>query len=1131
MGVTESRAMAKRNAMNRFWDRLTLQNRLALVMTVSGLMIALGILAGSLSVVARQYTDAFGRQQQMLLEGLAQGVDDQISSALRALDGVAAVMPSQALFNQAEAEQYLNNRIGSQHIFDNGLALFTRTGRLVAETPKNPDRTIWNFAGYPFFKDAVRVNRPIVSQPFRSTKPSHHTVVQFLVPIKDATDHTLGFLSGGISLQRQNFLGALARKDIGKNGALYLFGRDRTMLVASDASTLLAKDQAFGINSLFDHAVSGRSGSGVITNLQGIRQIASFRPLTQASWILVATFPEAEAHAPMRTAVRFLTVLTLLLGTLGGIISWRLARSLTAPLSAFSCHLEQLPRLAGDERYLQILGSPELQRLSESFNSMLAELDKREATNQWQLDELGRLEQETRRMARLYRILSAINQKIVHKPSAMELFQFTCDTLVSDENFVMAWVGIQDGSGGYFPAAAAGISRDQLVELCSGDSLTQQLDGTAGLQVVGGINDENAEQLLCPPCLNLYRIKPFHAQWIYNICPEQALTAVLAVYAKTEDLFDDRERGLMDELVGDLVYALDIEEQERHQRQIQHELNLAASVFENSSEGIIVTDPFERILLVNRAFSEVTGYSPEEVSGQTPRLLKSDRHERDFYQALWQALQETGSWRGEIWNRRKNGELYPALLSINAVKERQGKISNYIAVFSDISRIKNSEQKLDYLSLHDPLTDLPNRQMLCLQLTQAIARAEREKHKLALLCLDLDHFKDVNDSFGYLTGDDLLRLVAQRLKTRVRGSDLLARLGGDEFIILLEGIEEPAAVALIAQDLLQLIQEPFQLAGGIELRTGVSIGIAIYPDHAKKPMELLQRADAALFRANNRGRLGFAFFSEEFTAQALERLEIGNLLRRAIERNELHVVYQPQVELASGRIVGAEALLRWQSRELGMISPSRFIPLAEEIGCIVPLGEWILREACRQGRVWLDAGLPPIVLAVNLSPHQFHQVNLLQLVTDILVETGFTPEYLELEVTESALMQQGEETISLLLNLRKLGVRLALDDFGTGYSSLAYLKYFPMHLLKIDKSFVDDIPHGAKDLQLVSTIIYMARCMGFKVLAEGVERQEQLDTLRELECDMYQGYLMSKPLAADEFVTLLDYGSNRNPPL
>ena len=556
-------------------------------------------------------------------------------------------------------------------------------------------------------------------------------------------------------------------------------------------------------------------------------------------------------------------------------------------------------------------------------------------------------------------------------------------------------------------------------------------------------------------------------------------------------------------------------------KQVEITLRLAATVFENAREGVTITDTQERILRVNRAFCEMTGYSEDEAQGQTPRILQSGRHDRDFYAALWADLRANGHWRGEIWNRRKSGEVYPELLSISAVKDETGQITHYVAVFSDLSLIKASEQKAEFLAHYDPLTQLPNRRLLSTRLQHSINVARREGSAIALLMLDLDRFKNVNDSFGHQVGDELLQQVAERLTRRLRGADTLARLGGDEFALQLEGLAHPEDAARFAVEIIAALDQPWRLYNGAEVRMGASVGISLFPDHSQTAEELLQHADAALYRAKLEGRGSFQYFSAELTQAARQRVELEARLRNALVEQQLRVYYQPQIEIASGRIIGAEALVRWQDPDQGLIPPGRFIPVAEETGLISAIGEWVLRETCRQGKAWMDAGLPPLTLAVNLSSHQLRHGDLFATVLQAITDTGFPAEQLELELTESALMQRETEAVAILERLRGLGLRLAMDDFGTGYSSLAYLKRFPLDVLKIDKSFVDDIPHHRDDMEIAATIIAMGHTLGFKVLAEGVETVEQLAFLKLKGCDRYQGYLNSPPVPAEAFAALL----------
>jgi len=550
-------------------------------------------------------------------------------------------------------------------------------------------------------------------------------------------------------------------------------------------------------------------------------------------------------------------------------------------------------------------------------------------------------------------------------------------------------------------------------------------------------------------------------------------------------------------------------------------LRQAAAVFENTRDGVMVVNPQLRITHINTAFTDITGYTEAEAIGQRASLLRSGRHDTDFYRQMWQSITTTGHWQGEIWNRRKNGEVYPELLSISAVTDKSGDISNYVGVFADISKLKASEVQLDFLAHHDPLTRLPNRLLLLSRLEHALKIAHREQKMFALLMLDLDRFKEVNDSFGHLAGDELLQQIAQRISSRLRGVDTVCRLGGDEFTILLEDMAQPEDAALVANDIINVLSEPWQLSENIEVRIGASVGISLYPDHGNEPEQLLQQADSALYHAKTEGRGCFKYFSAAITQAARIRMDIEVRLRRGINEGELRVFYQPQVDVNTGRIVGAEALVRWQDPLNGLVPPAIFIDLAEKTGLITSLGNWVLKEACAQGKRWLDEGLPPLTIAVNVSPHQFRYSHIDTVVHDILADTGFPAHRLELELTESALMQHEGEAILILEQLHALGVTLAIDDFGTGYSSLSYLKLFPLNILKIDKSFIDDIPEQQSDREIAATIIAIAHTLHLKVLAEGVENIAQLAFLQEQGCDLYQGYLISPPLPAASFEQLL----------
>ena len=586
---------------------------------------------------------------------------------------------------------------------------------------------------------------------------------------------------------------------------------------------------------------------------------------------------------------------------------------------------------------------------------------------------------------------------------------------------------------------------------------------------------------------------------------------ILCVRMEMKQVFEDD---------GQPVFRIVISDISQQKTKDQY-LRQAAAMFETAREGVIVTDAKMRILVVNRAFTELTGYSANEVLGQTPRILKSGRQANGFYTEMWTEINTTGYWQGEIWNRRKNGEIYPQMLSISAVRNEHNQVTHFVGVFSDISQLKDAVARLEFLAHHDPLTSLPNRLLLFARLEHCIGLSRRERQSAALLMLDLDRFKDVNDSFGHLAGDELLQQVAVKLSSRLRGIDTVTRLGGDEFALLLEDLSHPQDAALVAAEIIESLNEPWQLSNGVEVRIGVSIGISLLPEHGTSSEELLQHADAALYRAKAEGRGNFKYFTEDLTDAALRRINLESLLRRALINQELLIYYQPQVEISSGNIIGAEALLRWHNPEEGVIPPSQFISVAEENGLIGEIGEWVLKQACEQGRRWLDAGFRPLKLAVNLSPHQFRHGDIAVKLATILTETGFPAEYLELELTESALMEREREVVLILCRLQALGVHLAIDDFGTGYSSLAYLKHFPLDILKIDKTFIDDIPQLADDKEIASAIIGMGHTLRLKVLAEGVETEEQLNFLKEQGCDYYQGYYKSPAVTAEAFAEML----------
>ncbi len=559
----------------------------------------------------------------------------------------------------------------------------------------------------------------------------------------------------------------------------------------------------------------------------------------------------------------------------------------------------------------------------------------------------------------------------------------------------------------------------------------------------------------------------------------------------------------------------------------EQKLRLAQKVIQNASEAIVVTNANNEIVDVNPAYERIMGCSKEEVMGKNPSIFSSHRHGADFYQAMWCSVESTGAWAGEVWDRRLSGESFPSWLTVNAIKNQQGDVSHYVGIFSDISHQKSAEEKLQQLAYYDPLTGLPNRTLFYDRLRHEIVIAQRNHQRFALLFLDLDRFKDVNDTLGHNVGDELLLQVSVRLKQCLRESDTVVRLGGDEFTVLLTQFEDDGYIGVVAEKIIQALSEEF-VVNEHEVNVGASIGVSVYPNDGEEVDELVRNADTAMYRAKESGRGVYRFFTSEMNAENFLRLGLERKIRIALEQDEFEVYFQPKVNIKSLAVVGAEALLRWHHQG-EIISPMEFIPLAEETGLIVPIGQRVAEMVVQQISVWSQAGLPLAPVAINLSGKQFrHKACFVSDFVRLLKQYKVPAGLVELEITESMIMSDLEEAIEMMLRLREVGVTIAIDDFGTGYSSLSYLKKFPIDTLKVDRSFVRDLETDQDDAAIVSSILSMANNLKLQVIAEGVETEAQLRFLHTGGCDMAQGYLFSKPLPADQYMQWLQHWNDSN---
>jgi diguanylate cyclase (GGDEF)-like protein/PAS domain S-box-containing protein len=554
--------------------------------------------------------------------------------------------------------------------------------------------------------------------------------------------------------------------------------------------------------------------------------------------------------------------------------------------------------------------------------------------------------------------------------------------------------------------------------------------------------------------------------------------------------------------------------------------SLADKVFESVVEGIIVTDRHGKIERVNEAFTRLTGYTEKEALGRDPSLLNSGHQDPAFYKEMWRALVTEGHWQGEIWNRRKNGELYLEYLTITRVLDQNGVVANYAGIFSDITHRRQTEERLRYLSTHDVLTGLANRALFEERLERAIVHAQRTGGKFAIAYLDLDGLKLVNETFGYQTGDDVLKVVAQRLREAIGQRSTIARLGGDEFGVILEEFNSLRDVGQVTRTMLDAVNRPVHLDGH-EIFITSCLGISTWPDDGSHAADLMICADQAMYGAKSRGRGVFQFFERQMTSAAMAQLETLGELHRALEKNEFCLFYQPQYALATRHIVGMEALLRWRHPERGLVPPGDFIAIIEQSALVIPLGRWVLREACKQARRWLDAGLEFGRVAVNVSARQFLDEGFLGDLAATLDETGLPPERLQLELLESMAMNTREEIGTLLHQLVERRVSLAIDDFGTGYSSLAYLKDLPVDTLKIDRSFLAGSDAHNPDRAIIRAVVAMGRALNLDVVMEGVETEEQLAFLQEAGCNQVQGYLLAKPQPAEQITACLSRSDYR----
>lgn len=736
------------------------------------------------------------------------------------------------------------------------------------------------------------------------------------------------------------------------------------------------------------------------------------------------------------------------------------------------------------------------------------------------IDKRKKIEKDNEHLRQLHAMLSQCNQAIVYSKNETELFNTICKDTVKFGEIKMAFIGIVDLEKETIEVVA---SSGEGVAYLENVSFSTKEDTPLGCGPSGIAFRENR-----PVWIQDFQHDELTAPWHdrsldFGWKSSAALPlhrhgkaiGIFALYSGQINIFNHAIKKLLLEMARDIDYALDGYEKDIQRARVEEKLHQLSQAVEQSPSSIVITDLDSNIVYVNTTFINVTGYSAQEVIGQNPRILNSGKTPMSVFTDMWENLVEGKSWRGEFINKRKDGSEYIESVNTSPITQVDGIITHYMAIKEDITDKKHTEERILQLANFDHLTGLPSRIPLQDHFKYLLGLSKRNKTTFAVMYLDLDHFKEINDTLGHNIGDLLLIEASARLQSLMRETDIVSRLGGDEFIVVLPEADMKGAEQ-VAKKLLEIVSQSYQINEN-ELNVTVSIGIALYPLDGEDMETLSKNADTAMYQAKSQGRNGYRFFTEAMQIRSLHNLRLSNALHHAIERHELKVYFQPQISLNDGRIVGAEALLRWFHPELGYISPFEFIPVAEESGQMLAIGEWVLRTTVEQAKKWIDQGFPAMSFSVNLSAYQFRHPSLPELVTQILNQSGLDPKYLELELTESMAMHDPEGAISIMNNLHQRGIRLSIDDFGTGYSSLSYLKKFKVYKLKIDQSFVRDIAIDFDDRAIVKAVIMMADSLGMITIAEGVETLEQLNYLKEQGCEEVQGYYYSKPLSVDKF--------------
>ena len=1124
-----------------------------------------------------------GEQQSSMVSFIAADINREMADRLAVLKAVAGRINPEIMANPAALQALLDERPFLLGLFNAGVVAYRLDATAIAENPVATGRVGGNYMDVDTVATALKEGKSSIGRPVMGQNLSA-PVFGMTVPVRDAQGSVIGALSGVTNLAAPSFLDQVTENHYGQGG-YYLLEEptNRIIITGTGKKRIMLPLPAAGINPLIDRHVQGFDETGVAVNPVGVEVLASARRIPVANWLIVGALPTAEAFAPIHAMQRRMLRATILLTLLAGVLTWWLIRRQLTPMLTAANTLAMMSDSNQPSQPLPITRQDEIGQLIAGFNGLLATLCKRNASlkesearfrNFFEKNSSvmllidpssGAIRDANEAAASFYGYASeqliTMSISAINTIPAREIAEERQKALREDRNYFL-----------FQHRLASGELRDVEVHSTPIEDAGQKLlfsivhDITARQEVQAALQaseawfrsifeNANTGMATCDRHGRLTSFnESFRAMLGYDaavlggmsladfthpddVSPERAYIAEIAagqrehfqmtkryIAVDGRTLWIDLFATVIRDAQGEVAYMAGLVNDITERRLADEQLRIAAAAFE-SKEGMMVTDANGVILKINQAFTESAGYTADEVVGQTPKLLHSGRHSDDFYREMWETVRRTGGWQGEVWDKRKNGEVYPKWLTISAVIGVDGAVSNYIGTHYDITERKKAEERIEALAFFDQLTGLPNRTLLLDRLRQAMRNSDRSSRYSALLFIDLDNFKTLNDTLGHEVGDALLMQVGQRLKSCVREVDTVARLGGDEFVVILSCLstseaEAASATEAIAHKILFAFKPVYQI-GNLAHHSTASIGATLFMGTQIPLDDLLKQADLSMYKAKAAGRNAVRFFDPAMEVAVREHAALEDDFRVALVEQQFELHYQAQVT-GERRVTGAEVLVRWRHPQRGIVSPAEFIPLAEETGLILLLGHWVLEAACKQLAIWADvADLSLLTVAVNVSAHQFRQDDFVEEVLAVLKNTGANPQRLKLELTESLLVHDVEEIIEKMFALKAKGIGFSLDDFGTGYSSLSYLKRLPLDQLKIDQSFVRDVLIDPNDAAIARTIVALGQSLGLGVIAEGVETLAQRDFLAGVGCHAYQGYLFSRPVPLEDFIRLV----------